>query len=133
MRRALSAVLLLWPFLCPAAENKTVCVVEIREEITHNTLFLLRRAVREANAKKAHALVLDMDTNGGRVDVTEDIIRLLESAPMKTCTFVDAKAYSAGAFIACATDHIYMSPGSVIGAATPIMIVPGSGVADLPK
>jgi membrane-bound serine protease (ClpP class) len=133
MRRALLLLLVGWPTFSFAAHNKTVCVVAIREEITHNTLFLVRRAVREAGEKSAAALVLDMDTNGGRVDVTEDIIRLLEETSMKTYTFVNPKAYSAGAFIACATDQIFMAPGSVIGAATPVMMIPGQGVADLPK
>lgn len=114
------------------ASTRTVCVLTIHEDITHNTLYLVRRGLREAEGKKAVALVLDMRTNGGRVDVTEEIIRLLEHVPMKTYTFVNDKAYSAGAYIAAATDKIYMSPGSVIGAATPIMLGE-SGVQDLPK
>ena len=132
MKRWVMAICLLCP-LVGTANGATVCVVPVKEEITHNTLFLLRRAVREANEKGAVALVIEMDTNGGHVDVTEDIIRLLENAPMKTYTFVNPKAYSAGAFIACATDQIFMAPGSVIGAATPVVVVPGQGVADLPK
>ena len=115
------------------ATPKLVCVLTIHEDITHNTLFLVRRGLREAVQKKAAALVLDMRTNGGRVDVTEDIIRLLERAPMKTYTFVNDKAYSAGAYIAAATDKIFMAPGSVIGAATPVMLGPDSGVQALPK
>ena len=112
--------------------SKTVCVLTIHEDITRNTVFLVRRGLRDAEEKKAAALVLDMQTNGGRVDATEDIIRLLESAPMKTYTFVNDKAYSAGAYIAAATDKIFMSPGSVIGAATPVMLGE-SGVQELPK
>ena len=115
------------------AAPKTVCVLTIHEEITHNTLYLVRRGLREAEEKKAAAVVLDMRTNGGRVDVTEEIIRLLERVPMKTYTFVNDKAYSAGAYIAAATDKIFMAPGSVIGAATPVMMGPDSGVQALPK
>ena len=115
------------------AAPKTVCVLTIHEEITHNTLYLVRRGLREAEEKKAAAVVLDMRTNGGRVDVTEEIIRLLEHVPMKTYTFVNDKAYSAGAYIAAATDKIFMAPGSVIGAATPVMMGPDSGVQALPK
>ena len=111
---------------------KTVCVLTIHEDISHNTLYLVRRGLREAEEKQAAALVLDMRTNGGRVDVTEDIIRLLERVPMKTYTFVNDKAYSAGAYIAAATDEIFMAPGSVIGAATPVMLGE-TGVQDLPK
>ena len=112
---------------------RTVCVLTIHEDISHNTLYLVRRGLREAEEKKAAAVVLDMRTNGGRVDITEDIIRLLERAPMKTYTFVNDKAYSAGAYIAAATDKIFMAPGSVIGAATPVMIGPDSGIQNLPK
>jgi len=36
--------------------------------------------LREAEEKKAAAVVLEMRTNGGLVDVTEEIIRLLERA-----------------------------------------------------
>jgi len=119
-------------FLAPAGWTATVCVISIREEITHNTLFLVRRALREADSKGAAALVLDMDTNGGRVDATEDIVRLLEHAPMKTYTFVNKKAFSAGAYIAAATDQIFMAPASVIGDAKPILMIPGAGVQETP-
>ena len=126
------AVMLAVPISVHASDNPPVCVLTIHEEITHNTLYLVRRGLREAEEKKAAAVVLEMRTNGGLVDVTEEIIRLLERAPMKTYTYVDDKAYSAGAYIAAATDKIFMAPGSVIGAATPIM-VGGSGVQELSK
>jgi membrane-bound serine protease (ClpP class) len=133
MRHALIALLLGLSLPALATDAPTVSVVSLREEITHNTLYLLRRAMREAAEKKAAALVIEMDTNGGRVDATEEIIRLLERAPMPTYTFVNVKAYSAGAFIAAATDKIFMAPGSVIGAATPVMLIPGQGIQELPK
>jgi membrane-bound serine protease (ClpP class) len=114
------------------SNNPTVCVIAVREDISHNTLFLVRRALREAGDARAAAVILDMETNGGRVDVTERIIRLLEHLKIPTATYVNPKAYSAGAFIACATDRIYMASGSVIGAATPVMLVPGSAPQELP-
>ncbi|MGI8965510.1 MAG: NfeD family protein, partial [Limisphaerales bacterium] len=42
-----------------------------------------------------------------------------------TVTYVNRKAFSAGAFISFATQKIYMAPQSVIGAAAPIMLTPG--------
>jgi len=124
-------------FLAPAASRaateKSVCVITVDEDITRNTLYLVRRGLREAAEKRVAAVVLDLDTNGGRVDVTEEIIRLMENAPMKTYTFVNDKAYSAGAYISASTDKIFMAPGSVIGAATPIVLAPGAGVQELPK
>ena len=128
----LTAIAMFMPVVSRAATEKSVCVLVIHEEITRNTLYLVRRGLREADRKGAAALVLDMRTNGGRLDVTEDIIRLLERAPMKTYTFVDGQAFSAGAIIAGATDKIFMTPGSVIGAATPILMTPGGGVTEAP-
>jgi membrane-bound serine protease (ClpP class) len=132
MKAVWMAAFLLLPVTLLAGEEKSVCVIEIHEDITHNTLYLVRRGVNEAAAKGASAIILDMNTNGGRVDVTEDIIQALEHATVKTYTYVNPKAFSAGAYIAAATDKIYMVPGSVIGAATPIVLTPGEGVANLP-
>jgi membrane-bound serine protease (ClpP class) len=115
-----------------ATSSGQVCVVTIREDISRNTLFLLRRAIKEAAAHDAVAIVIEMDTNGGSLKATEDILQLLQHSPVKTYTFVNTKAYSAGAIIASATDKIYMAPGSVIGAATPILVMPGQGVQEMP-
>ena len=112
--------------------SKSVCVVTINEEITRNTLYLVRRGLREAEGKKAVAVVLDMNTNGGELVATEEIVKLLGHATIPTYTFVNNKAFSAGAIIANATDRIFMAPGSVIGAATPIMVAPGQGIVELP-
>src|SRR6266436_3082654 len=131
-RALILAIALAVPSSVHAAADQTVCVLTIHEDITRNTLYLVRRGLREAEEKKAAAVVLDMRTNGGELDVTEAIIELLKRAPMKTYTYVDDKAYSAGAYIAAATDKIFMTPGSVIGAAMPVMIG-SSGVQELPK
>jgi len=81
----------------------------------------------------ADALILDMNTDGGRVDVTEEIIQILSKFKGKTITYVNDRAFSAGAFISVATQKIYMAPQSVIGAAAPIMMSPtGSGVEKMP-
>ncbi len=102
-----------------------VYVIPIREDIMPPLVYLVRRGVKEAMEANADLLVLDMDTNGGRVDVTEEIIQILGQFKGQTATFVNRKAFSAGAFISVATQKIYMSPQSVIGAAAPIMLSPG--------
>jgi membrane-bound serine protease (ClpP class) len=96
-------------------------------------VYLVRRGVKEAMDAKADLLVLDMDTNGGRVDVTEDIIEILNNFKGQTATFVNRKAFSAGAFISISTQKIFMAPQSVIGAAAPIMLVPGGAPQDMPE
>jgi membrane-bound serine protease (ClpP class) len=120
--------------LLPAvfAVEKTVYVLPIREEIATPLTFLVRRGVKQAIAAKADLLVLDMDTNGGRLDSTEDILHSLQQFHGATVTFVDREAFSAGAFIAVATQKIFMAPQGVIGAAAPILMNPGGGVEKLP-
>jgi membrane-bound serine protease (ClpP class) len=84
----------------------------------------VERSLREAAEAGARAVILDMDTPGGRVDAAERIASALSDSPVPTYTLVNRHAYSAGAMIALATDGIFMRPGSVLGAATP---VDGSG------
>lgn len=117
-----------------ANDSKTVYVIPIREDIMPPLTYLVRRGIKEAIRDGATLLVLDMETNGGRVDVTTDIIEIIEQFPGESVTFVNKKAFSAGAFISVATQKIFMAPGSVIGAAAPIMISPGGGgVQEMPN
>src|SRR6266850_3135759 len=110
-----------------SAPTKKVYVLPIRDDIMAPLVYIVRRGVKEAIEAKADLLVLDMETNGGRVDTTEEIIQILNQFKGQTVTFVNTKAFSAGAFISVATQKIFMTPGSVIGAAAPIIISPGGG------
>ena len=104
---------------------KRVYVIPIREDIEPPLTYLVRRGVKEAMAAKADLIVLDMKTNGGRVSTTEEIIDILNQFKGESVTYVNDRAFSAGAFISVATKKIYMAPQSVIGAAAPIMMSPG--------
>lgn len=84
----------------------------------------VERSLEEAAAAGATAVILDMDTPGGRVDAAERIADAIADSPVPVYTLVNRRAFSAGALIALATEGIFMRPGSVIGAATP---VDGSG------
>ena len=114
-------------------ETAKVYVLPIRDDISPPMVYLVRRGVKEAMQARAEVLILDMETNGGRVDVTEEIIQILNQFKGRTVTYVNRKAFSAGAFIAVATQQIFMSPQSVIGAAAPMMMVPGGGPAEMPQ
>jgi membrane-bound serine protease (ClpP class) len=106
---------------------RTVYIIPVREDVADPLAYLIRRGVKEAMESKADVLILDMETNGGRLDATEEIIEILGQFRGQTVTYVNRKAFSAGAFIAVATQSIYMSEGSVIGAAAPILLSPGGG------
>ena len=80
----------------------------------------IERSLEEAAQAGASAVILDVDTPGGRVDAAERITNALGDSRVPVFALVNRHAYSAGAMIALATDRIYMRPGSVIGAATPV-------------
>lgn len=112
---------------------KKVYILPIRDDIMPPLVYLVRRGVKEAMEAKADLLVLDMETNGGRVDTTREIIGILNEFKGETATYVNKDAFSAGAFIAVATKKIFMAPESVIGAAAPIIMSPGGdGVEKMP-
>lgn len=84
----------------------------------------VERSLEEAKQAGAAAVVLELETPGGRVDAAERIANAIGDSDIPVYAFINRHAYSAGALIALATDGIYMRPGSVIGAATPVV---GSG------
>lgn len=78
------------------------------------------RSLRDAEASGARAAVLDIETPGGRIDAAEQIVDAIKNAELPVYAFVDRRAFSAGALIALATDEVFMVPGGVMGAATPV-------------
>ena len=75
----------------------------------------LERNIARAEDVQADAIVLVLDTPGGRVDAAQDIKRILYSTDIHTIAFVKDQAISAGAYIALCCDEIIMAPGSTIG------------------
>ena len=110
-----------------------VFVVPVQADIMPPLVYVIRRGVKEAISANATLIVLEMDTNGGRLDTTEEIIKILGQFKGPIVTYVNRKAFSAGAFIAVATSKIYMAPQSVIGAAAPMLLIPGGGPAQVPE
>jgi membrane-bound serine protease (ClpP class) len=98
--------------------------VPITEGISKPNLFILRRAIKQAIERDVQVLVLDMDTPGGRLDVTLEMMELLSRFEGETITYVNKEAISAGAYISMATDSIYFAPNGVMGAAA---VVAGGG------
>ncbi len=80
----------------------------------------IERGLQEAKAAGARAVILDIDTPGGRVDAAERISDAIGDAGLPVYAFVNRRAFSAGALIAISTGRVYMRPGSVLGAATPV-------------
>lgn len=120
----------------PAQETNAaplVYIIPIKKMIEPALLYVVRRGVDEAVRNDADAIIFEMDTPGGAVNAAEGIVNAITRTEIPTYTFVENDAFSAGAIIALATKHIYMAPGSVIGAATPMMMGPTGGVKEMPE
>jgi len=106
-----------------------VLVIPVNGEINKAEFFFVRRGIKMAEADKADAIVLDMNTYGGELSAATDMVEALFGTSIPTITYVNTNAGSAGALIALSTKRIYMAPVSAIGAAAPV----GEGGADLPS
>ena len=83
----------------------------------------VERVLKEAQAAQASAVILQINTFGGRVDAAVVIRDAILKSPLKTIAFIDSRAISAGALISLAATQIAMTPGATIGAATDMRIV----------
>ncbi|MFT4548797.1 MAG: membrane-bound serine protease (ClpP class) [Verrucomicrobiales bacterium] len=96
-----------------------VVVIEIGQwTLMRKTKFdFMNRILDKAVADGAEAIIFDMDTPGGQLAATEELMFKLQSITVPTYTFVNTEASSAGSLIAIATDKIYMHRPSTLGSA----------------
>jgi membrane-bound serine protease (ClpP class) len=83
----------------------------------------LEDSIDAARQNNAEALVLQLDTPGGSVDVTKSITQLMLASPVPIVVYVSpagAQAGSAGTFVTLAAHVAAMAPGASIGAASPV-------------
>jgi membrane-bound serine protease (ClpP class) len=98
----------------------TVHVISISGEIDGSQAALVQRGIEEAEKSEDRAIVISINTLGGRVDSALKIRDMLQHTNIPTMAYVESRAWSAGALIALSCRHIVMAPGSSIGAAEPI-------------
>ena len=80
-------------------------------------------SIRRAEEAKDVAVIFQLDTPGGLVDSTREIVKALLNANVPTVVYVapsGARAASAGTFITMAAHVAAMAPGTNIGAAHPV-------------
>jgi len=127
-----AASMLFLTFLCaaqsaPAAAGE-LFVVRIDGSINPASADYLMSALDAAEAADAAALLIELDTPGGLVSATQDIIQAMLNSSVPTIVFVTprgATATSAGTFITLAANVAAMMPGTSIGAAHPVSLFGG--------
>ena len=116
---------ILGPVLARAQDPNTphALVMTVDGIINHVKVRFIARAIEQAQEEGAVLLIIQLDTPGGLLSSTRDIVELLLESPLPVAVFVSpkgARAGSAGTFITAAGNFAVMAPGTNIGAATPI-------------
>ena len=114
----------------PAQESRPVVyLVPIEGMIDLGLAPFVERVLDEAAGAGAAAVILEINTFGGRVDAAVLIRDALLRTRVRTVAFVNKRAISAGALISLAATTIVMAEGGTIGAATPVEIGQPGGAA----
>ena len=116
----LLALLMLSGGLFTQTTRPVVYVVPIAGMIDLGLAPFVQRVLDEAAGADATAVILEINTFGGRVDAAVLIRDALLRTRVRTVAFVNKRAISAGALISLAAEKIAMADGSTIGAATPV-------------
>lgn len=125
MKRCLTALVFMVLALPAAAAQAEIQVVELRGVIHPISAAYIEDAIDAADRAGAAALVLEMDTPGGTVEDTKEIVQHIWAAKTPVIGFVTpsgARAASGGFLLLIACDVAAMSPGTNTGAAHPIQM-----------
>ncbi len=123
--------IIIWPVSVQSqTEKPVVYTVKVEDMVTAGTAKNIQRAVEHSQNRNADALVIQLNTPGGLVDATLDIIQDISASRVPVITYVTPKgaiAASAGTFILVSGHLAAMTPGTTCGAAMPVTMDPQSG------
>jgi membrane-bound serine protease (ClpP class) len=106
-----------------------VHLIRVDGPISPVTTNHVSRAIDRSREQGARALVMELDTPGGLLQSTHDIVRIFFESDVPIIVYVSppgARAASAGTFITMAAHVAAMAPSTNIGAASPVTMSPGA-------
>jgi membrane-bound serine protease (ClpP class) len=108
-----------------SSEQPTIYIIQVDGTVTAGTASHIIRGIKAAEHDGAQAVVITLDTPGGLVSATLDIIEAVSASKLPVITFVNPRgaiAASAGTYILMSGNLAAMSPGTTCGAAMPIKV-----------
>ncbi|MDH4043969.1 MAG: ATP-dependent Clp protease proteolytic subunit, partial [Gemmatimonadota bacterium] len=129
MRHLLAIIAVLACATPVAGQEPVVYRVPVTGTIELGIAPFIKRALSEAEAAGARAVILDINTLGGRVDAALQIIDAIGATTIPVYAFVDPRAISAGALISISTDSVFMTADATLGAST-VVDAQGSKVSE---
>jgi membrane-bound serine protease (ClpP class) len=100
-----------------------VIKISVEGGISPATTLFIKNSIQYAEDRKAEALIIQLNTPGGLLDATRDIVQEIMGANVPVVVWIapsGARAGSAGVFITLAAHIAAMAPGTNIGAAHPV-------------
>jgi membrane-bound serine protease (ClpP class) len=111
---------------CTLSGAAEVLKVVVNDTIQPISAEYISRAIDEAQRRNAQALLIEINTPGGLVSSTREIIEKITSSSVPVIVYVTptgGHAGSAGIFILESADIAAMSPGTAAGAAHPVTLI----------
>ncbi len=111
---------------CSKLARAEVVKIVVDDTIQPITAEYISRAIDEAVRSNAQAVLIEMNTPGGLVSSTREIIDKITSSPVPVIVYVTptgGHAGSAGIFILESADVAAMAPGTAAGAAHPVAVI----------
>lgn len=121
MKRKILIGLALAVLLTPSLSAE-IYVAEVEGTINAGAAQYLKRVIREGNKENADLVVIKLDTPGGLLAPTQEMVKEILNSQVKVAVFVHREggwAYSAGTYLLMASDLAVMHPHASIGAAQP--------------
>jgi membrane-bound serine protease (ClpP class) len=109
----------------PAPPARTVLLIKIDAPITPMVAEFIIKSIDKAAKQNAEALVIEMDTPGGLVESTREIIKKMLATEVPTVVYVapdGSRAASAGVFITLTANIAAMAPNTRMGSASPVQM-----------
>ena len=132
-KRTMKKAIVLRFFLCALLATLTslplsaeILKIVINDTIQPISAEYIGRALAEADRRHDQAVLIEMNTPGGLVSSTREIIEKITSSPVPVIVYITptgGHAGSAGIFILESADIAAMAPGTAAGAAHPVTLI----------
>jgi membrane-bound serine protease (ClpP class) len=107
------------------AKSANIEVLKVQGTIVPVVADYIKRGINDAEDRGSTVCIIELDTPGGLLDSTEDIVQHILNARVPIVVYVSPSgswAASAGTFITIAANIAVMAPGTTIGAAHPVSV-----------